>query len=198
MKKFLIAAVAAFMATFAVAGGNIAPVEPIEKAPVTKDLYVGIGLTAYNNYENGDKDFFDDASESEISGGFDVKAGYTFYRVKDISVSVEGQAGTSLWGFLNGYDGSPSTYNYGVYIKPEYDITKEISAYALLGYARAVIDVDGDKEGTSGFAYGIGGAYAINDSVSVYTEYVMLPAFSGGSLDDVNNDKTVLGIAYNW
>ncbi len=197
MKKFLVAAFAVLTMTAGVfAGGDVTTlVEPV--VVQDKNIYVGVGITGYNNYLDGDKDFTGDTLNSEISEGIDAKLGYTFYRLNDIKVSLEGQAGTSLWGFVDDLDGSPSTYNYGAYIKPEYAFNDAISAYALLGYAKATVDLDGyGKEDTTGFSYGIGGAYAFTDSVSAYLEYVMLPAFSEDGFDDINNDKTTFGVAY--
>ena len=190
----MVAAIAAMTVAFA------GPAVEVELAPVTKDFYIGGGIAAYNNYIDGEKDFFDDTIDSEISGGLEIKAGYVFYRATDVKVSVEAQAGSSVWSFINDSVDSPSTYNFAAFIKPEYLITDEASVYALVGYGRSVVDFDnGFKVSENGFAYGAGAEYAVTEDVAVYAEYVMLPAFDTEVVgDDVNNDKATIGVSYKF
>ncbi len=203
MKTIISAATALALTTsIALAGGSIAPVETTvvttEVAPieVNKDFYVGIGITAPTTYLDGQKDFFEDRRDSEISGGLEVKAGYVFYRNEDISVAIEGQAGRSYWGFDND---DLYTYDYAAFIKPMYAFGNT-SVYGLAGFAKSGI-ADGSSDDSiqeNGFAYGIGAEYAVTETVAVYADYTMLPAFTDDVFEDINNDKVALGINYKF
>jgi len=193
MKKILGAALAVLTMTFA--GGDIAPVADISTADTSKDFYVGGGITAYTHYLDGEKDFFDDAEFSEISGGLEGKAGYTFYRDGAFGAAIEGQIGRSFWGM--DLDSVDYVYNYGAYVKPSWDFTQTINGYALLGYARTGIEYDGDLDMTEdGFSYGIGANYKLDNTWSIYGEYVMLPSFKIEGIDDIDNDKITFGATY--
>ena len=193
MKKILMAAVAAM--TMAFAGGNITPIEPQVVVPTTNDFYVGAGISAYTLYVDGEKDFFNDTDESEIAGGLEAKLGYVFYRNGAFSTAIEGQIGRTMWGMDS--DDIDYTYNYGVFVKPTYNFTNDISAYALLGYARVGIEFDDDSYHEDGFSYGIGAEYTLTTEWSVYGEYVMLPEFDA-DIDDIENDKITIGVNYKF
>ena len=196
MTKFITAAVAA--STIAMAGGDIV----VESTPVPfTGAYIGGGLTIPQTYVDGEKSFFEDDINNETGVGVGGNLGYVFYNTGDWSVAVEGRAAISV----ASYDITPfdaDTYNYGVYLKPEvyFDLSGyKFGAYALAGWASVTVEDDFDSEDTDGFAYGLGGEYFATETLSVFVDYTMLPAFDT-DVDgiNVNNDQFMIGINYRW
>ncbi len=197
MKKFVLAAFAVItMSAMAFAGGAVAPIEePVVVEEVSKDFYVGAGVTGLTTYIDGQKDYTEDTFDSEVSAGLEIKAGYVFYRDNAVSVAIEAQAGRSFWGF--GENDDLYTYDYAAFIKPAYAFGDK-SIYALVGYAKSGI-TDGDETyQENGLAYGVGAEYAFTDTVAVYIDYTMLPAFTEDGFSDINNDKVALGVNYSF
>ena len=192
MKTILSLAAIAAMTTALVAGPTVEEIV----VETSKDFYVGAGITGLTTYVDGEKDYFDDTLNSEISGGLEIKAGYVFYRADAVSVAVEAQAGRSFWGF--GEDDDLYVYDYAAFIKPAYAVTDEVAVYGLLGFAKSAITDGDDTYQENGFAYGIGAEYAVTDEVAIYADYTMLPAFTEDGYEDINNDKIVLGINYKF
>jgi len=202
MKNIVLSAVAVFaMSSFAVAGGDIAPIqEPVVEvpevvAPVTDaGFYVGIGygsLSGDETYTYADISGVSVSVEQD-SRDFDqllLMAGYQF----NSYVTVEGR----YWFGMNDltdnfwYEGQlVMTKNeldaWGIYVKPQYPVTPEFNIYALLGYATTTLDQTAEvntaganpRFSTStdldGFSWGIGASYTFNDSVSIFVDYVSL------------------------
>jgi opacity protein-like surface antigen len=180
MKKFNLSLVAVLaMSTFAVAGGDIAPVEPMVETPMVEEstpgaFYLGLAYGA----ANGDVSWTDTPLSGEpISGSDDtdydtimLQAGYKF----NPYIAVEGR----YW-----FDLDEDVDTWGIYAKPMYPVTDAIDIYALLGYASSDVDyIDAD-----GFSWGLGGAYAFTDNVAVFVDYTSMyddddtVAYVGGS-----------------
>ena len=187
MKKLTlsIAAIAA-MGTFAVAGGDIAPVEPVVETPAVVEtatdagFYVGAayGLANYDmsidvagvGYADGSENF----NEFMILGGYQINK----------YVAIEGRywfgsADDINW-LNNGTNYNTSIDAWGIYVKPMYPVTDSFDIYALLGYGEVdmtikapnadyVSDTDGSDDG---FSWGIGGAYNVNENVAVFVDFV--------------------------
>jgi len=202
MKNIVLSAAAVFaMSSFAVAGGDIAPIqEPVVEvpevvAPVTDaGFYVGIGYGSLSGDETYTYADIAGASVSveQESRDFDqllLMAGYQF----NSYVTVEGR----YWLGMNDlsdnfwYAGElVMTKNeldaWGIYVKPQYPVTPEFNIYALLGYATTTLDQTAEvntagvnpRFSTStdldGFSWGIGASYTFNDSVSIFVDYVSL------------------------
>jgi len=202
MKNIVLSAAAVFaMSSFAVAGGDIAPIqEPVVEvpevvaAPTVGGFYLGLGygylnttadLSATTGYWVNKTNLWDD-SFGEIM----IQAGYKFNEY----VAVEGRYwfGVSNGSWLNpgGTSGSGlpalgqavgdlSFDAYGIYVKPMYPVTPEFNIYALLGYGSIDSTLDGDdnwEDGTDadGFSWGIGVEYAFNENVSVFVDYTVI------------------------
>jgi len=198
MKNIVLSAVAvAAMSTFAVAGGDIAPIEePTVTVPEVVEevadngLYLGLGyavlnttadLTTVNGPFDNTVSLWDD-SFGEIM----LQAGYKF----NSYVAVEGRYwfGVSDGSWLNtgGTDGligsevgDLSFDAYGIYIKPMFPVADGFNIYALLGYAGVDSTLDGDNNweddtDTDGFSWGIGAEYAFSPNVSIFVDYTVL------------------------
>ena len=187
MKNIVLSTVAVLaMSSFAVAGGDIAPVEEpiVVVEPVITDagFYLGLGYS----FMNSDIDFVhtsaitnDHSLGAEYSAVM-FQAGYKFNQY----IAVEGRywLGVSDEGF-SALTTTGSTFDtdataWGVYVKPMYPVTDALDVYALLGYGSASIGgvqvasnqtVDFDAEG---FSWGVGAAYSFTENVSVFLDYV--------------------------
>ena len=184
MKKFNLSLVAVLaMSTFAIAGGDIAPVEPVVEAPVvieedTSAFYLGLGYGASDvNLDidaplhlgyNGDSDTFNTLM---------LQAGYKFNDY--IAVEARYWFGMddndwSLHGFGHRLRQNVTYDAWGIYAKPMYPVTDSFDVYALLGYGAVSFDYtlgDTDFDATDSFSWGLGVAYSFTDSISVFADY---------------------------
>ena len=176
MKKLTLsmAAIAA-AGTFAVAGGDIAPVEPVVETPVVAPsdagFYVGLAYGYVNEEmtrtENGakvtpDLSFDESFSTIMLQGGYKVNP----------YIAVEAR----YWIGLD--DTTPTNYTkavdapegYGLYVKPMYPVTDAFDIYALLGYA----NIDTSINKMDGFSWGLGASYDVTSNVSLFVDYTLL------------------------
>jgi len=212
MKKFNLSLVAVLaMSTFAIAGGDIAPVEPVIEEPIVEvsdaGFYLGLGygwtgLDVTDNLNNGVDD------DSENMGSIMIDAGYKFNQY----IAVEGRYWFGLGasndlGWTNGIPGDIDIDSWGVYVKPMYPVTDAFDIYALLGYggtsvtdnSLAGLTVDAD-----GFSWGLGAAYSFTDNLSVFVDYVSIVDNEGVSAAglgvpfELSVDTVNLGINYKF
>ncbi len=187
MKKFNLSLVAVLaMSTFAIAGGDIAPVEPVVEAPVvieedTSAFYIGIGYGASDidldidgpiGY-NGDSDTFNELM---------LQAGYKF----NDYIAVEGRYWFGIddndWNMhLRPHGIKPRqdvTYDaWAIYVKPMYPVTESFDVYALLGYGAVSFDYtfgDTDFDDTDSFSWGLGVDYSFTENISVFADYTSM------------------------
>ena len=194
MKKFNLSLVAVLaMSTFAIAGGDIAPVEEpvvmVEESVVEDNgFYLGLAYSATSI----DADGFD-AGNIAVGGSNDadsfmVQAGYKF----NPYIAVEGR----YWNGNNGVDA------YGIYAKPMYPVSDSFDVYALLGYGNAGADpVDGYIGSTSlddsTFQWGLGASYAFTDSFAIFVDYVELYNSDTNNVD-WSVDAVNVGVTYQF
>ena len=190
MKKLLMALIATVSIVFA--GGGIAPVEPSVPVQVVKDktgFYVGVGLTANQEYVRGESNWFNDDAKAETGYGYNLIAGYKFVQMGDFGASVEARYGQGVWDD-NGLD----TAQYFVAVKPDYALADTFTIYALAGYGRS------DFKGLStrdGFVYGGGVEYALTDSFGVFGDYVVNPYVKIAD-EKIENDVITIGVNYKF
>jgi len=212
MKKLNLSLAAIFaMGTFAVAGGDIAPVEPVVEEPVvvasTGNFYIGLAYGYLNtqstvdytppgrgtlSYTALDDDF------SEVM----IQAGYNFNEY----IAVEGRYWFGMSSTINynniapGLGDQDTTIDaWGIYVKPQYPVTEAFNIYALLGYGGADVTIDNVggtglqyvSDSVDGFSWGLGASYAITDNVSLFVDYVSIYDDS----NDYYNPST--GYSYN-
>ncbi len=196
MKKFNLSLVAVLaMSTFALAGGDIAPVEPvIEETPVEYDasaFYIGIGYSGMQADLDSNFDLID--GNSDTFNQVLLLAGYSFNKY----VAIEGRYafGTDNkdWNYGNwrhplvtNQDISADQWN--IFVKPMYPVTDNFDVYALLGYGETSFDFawgETDMGDTGGFAWGVGVKYDFTDNWSMFVDYVDQ---EDGNLDDYHYD----------
>jgi opacity protein-like surface antigen len=220
MKNIVLSAVAVLaMSSFAVAGGDIAPVEEpvVVPEPVVTDsgFYIGgaygyltnnVDLTGSVQDQNGN---FHDASVNLMDDShseFMIDAGYKFNQY----VAVEGRywIGVSDDNWL-----SPAGQNYtgevdawGIYVKPMYPVTDAFDIYALLGYADVTYEATHtNASGTTytetypdlnGFSWGLGASYSFTDNIGLFIDYTSLYDDSSsrplaGTNSSITTDNTI-------
>ena len=191
MKKFNLSLVAVLaMSTFAVAGGDIAPVEePVVVVPEviapSGAFYLGLayGLQDNQMIVSDDLNVFQDVTVFDhTQNSVMLQAGYKFNEY----VAVEGR----YWfGMDETFNFDNETYDvsadsWGIYVKPMYPVTDAFDIYALLGYGSSEYSysqkfanhahIDNSTDALDGFSWGLGGAYSFTDNVAVFVDYVSL------------------------
>ena len=212
MKKFNLTLVAVLaMSTFAVAGGDIAPVEPIVETPVIVEednsaFYLGLGYGYFAEKVELGAPFNEDETFDMNSVMF--QAGYQFNKY----VAAEGRywLGVSdLKGDNETLTGDFSTW--GIYVKPQYPVAEAFNIYALLGYASTELKFDAGQ-GTEyfdsdSFSWGLGAEYLFTENVSVFVDYTALAytdefKSNGVTLPkntvDVTIDTVNVGVSYKF
>jgi hypothetical protein len=174
MKKIIMSTVAATM-TFA--GGNIAPVEPVEvavevAAPVESGFYVGAG---YSYIDTTVKAYGLSADEGIDAGT--ILAGYDVNKYFAIEGRYAFSADVDFGNARADFDGDV----WGIFAKPQYPVNEDFKVYALLGYGETSLVNDGGS-----FQYGLGGAYSVTEKVAVFADWVR-------AYDDEDEITYVLG-----
>jgi len=200
MKKLTlsIAAIAA-MSTFAMAGGDIAPVEPVVETPVVAPatdagFYVG---AAYGlmGIDYSDPTYSFDTSHD----AFMFQAGYKI----NPYVAVEGRywTGSSDDYTTGGTNYSTEVDAWGIYVKPMYPVTEEFDIYALLGYGDTdpsnTKDASWPTYDTDGFQWGLGASYDVTSNIAVFVDYTELYNDTQNN-EDMTIDSWNFGVTYKF
>lgn len=215
MKKFNLSLVTVLaMSTFAIAGGDIAPVEPVvevEEPVVVEDrgFYLGLGY----GFLSADRDTYIPALNITTNKGTEdydqimLQAGYKF----NSYIALEGRWWLGLsdnaWATIsnNAIQSVGEIDAWGIYAKPMYPVTRGLDIYALLGYAETTYDITNSVTGSQdldGFSWGLGASYEFNNKFSVYIDYTELYSDSynnsvGWEIDDTI-DVTTIGVSYRF
>ena len=215
MKKLTLSLVTILAtSTFAIAGGDIEPVEPmvpavvVDEAPAsTGGLYLGI---AYG-YETLTIDRASGGNLiDEQFGSIMLDAGYKFNQY----VAVEGRywAGISSSNDLAWRTGLPSDVTvdaWGVYLKPMFPVSNQFNIYGLVGYGSAdatyepsntLISISSDS--VSGFSWGVGADYALTNNWSVFVDYTSIIDGEDGNTDRIITEDSLdtvnIGVNYQF
>jgi len=219
MKNIVLSAVAVLaMSSFAVAGGDIAPVEEpvVVPEPVVTDSGFYLGL-AYSLLDTSStiRDTVTGDSETLWDTNFDdimVQAGYKFNQY----VAIEGRYWFGMDETINLTNGD--TYDvsadaWGLYVKPMYPVTDAFDIYALLGYGSTSYDYSkklsshgfeaNSSDDFDGFSWGLGAAYSFTDNVAVFVDYVSLyHETDGTNVADIDIDNDIdtwnFGVTYSF
>ncbi len=220
MKKIVLSTITVLaMSTFAVAGGDVAPV--VEETPVVPEavmddsgFYLGVAasfVTLKNEAEtagtlNGHDIFIGDTSEFSHSDTM-LQVGYKF----NPYIAVEGRywfTGDPKSRPFAGLISTEVDYDaWALYVKPMYPVTDSLDVYALLGYGSLDYDmiftygpntlpVTYDNSFTD-FSYGIGLSYAFTESFSVFADYTRFYDDTN-NFDFLNTDIDINTVLSSW
>ncbi len=210
MKNIVLSVVAALaMSSFAVAGGNIAPVEVAETPIIIEEdngaFYLGLGYGVFNEEVEVDSVSYDEAFDM---GTVMFQVGYKF----NDYIAVEGR----YWLGIDDLEGDNDTLtgdfsSWGIYVKPMYPVTEAFDVYALLGYASTTLDFDDNQKllylDTDSFSWGIGAEYTFTENLSLFVDYTVLgytDEFTLNGIDlptdevDVTIDTINFGVTYTF
>lgn len=203
MKKFTLSATAILaMSAFAIAGGDIAPVEPIietYEVPVMNDSGFYVGL-AYG-YADISDDYIGSTEQLTtaplLSYGkhednfntYMLQAGYKFNQYLAVEGRFWDSVGDGDWtdrytlpdgSVVNNEETCSNFTAWGIYVKPMYPVTEEFDVYALLGYGNVDLSTDFGHDtkfldmDEDGFQWGLGASYELTDNLAVFVDYVNL------------------------
>ncbi len=180
MKKFLSTALVA--STIAMAGGDAAPVTPIETPNTLNGFYIGAGYT----YLDDTLGFYGvDLTDSQNAGT--ILGGYNY----NDYIAFEGRyTFTSDFDIDRGYVNA-SGDTWGIYVKPQYPVSDDFKVYALLGYGDVKYIDNGD-----GFQYGLGAAYSATKNVELFADWTRLYDDDLAQNVDYTVDAFTVGINY--
>lgn len=176
MKKkcLLLLSVIATLQTFSYAGGNIAPVVPVEPVPVKHaavPIYIGTGFVAgrYNasNYE-------------DVTYGAMLRAGYEWNQY----IGLEARYIGTFWdeGALYGQ----KLESFGLFVKPMLPLNENFNMYGLLGYSWTQTQTSGLLNSSiddNGFSAGLGLEYDLSDMRDDYDRNIYYPEGFDGQAD---------------
>ena len=198
------------MSTFAIAGGDIEPVEPmvpavvVETPTVKTGPYIGIAY-GYEKLtidrENGGNLL------DEKFGSILLDAGYKFNKY----LAVEGRywAGINSSNDLAWRSGIPSDITvdaWGIYAKPMFPVTSNVNIYGLVGYGSADATYEPNNnititsDSTTGFSWGVGADVSVAENWSIFIDYTSIIDAEGGNLDAINTEDSLntvnIGVNY--
>ena len=212
MKNIVLSAVAVLaMSSFAVAGGDIAPVEEpvVVVEPVITDggFYLGLAYSLMNvDLSVTGEDLYGSYDQNLVDEDFNeimLQAGYKF----NSYVAVEGRYWFGLDSTVDALSSAVTGDAYddtsfdawGIYVKPMYPVTDAFDIYALLGYASTEMSHDVyahrnnnidrvtvKSDSLDGFSWGLGGAYSFTDNLAVFVDYVSVYDDSNNLADTAN------------
>jgi len=218
MTRFNLSLVTVFaMSTFAIAGGDVAPIEtavvPIateEVAPISYDnngFYVGIGY-GYNNVQL-DSSATGNKIDDYDFGSIMLDMGYKI----NSYIAIEGRYWSGInssndLAWKNNINSDVTVDAWGIYAKPMYPVSEKFDMYALLGYgsADATYDIPNansiETDSSEGFSWGLGAEYSMSNSVSIFIDYTSVidgESTKTGVLATDNSVETInFGVNYQF
>ena len=130
-------------------------------------------------------------------------------RLKDMTYGLALRAGVDIIDYigielryLNTFveEDFSSMDHYGLYLKPHFEITPEVSVYGLIGYGKTTVDYEvGRRNSTlskSDVAYGAGLEFALQDNIGVWADISHL--LSGEGKFDTDLNVATVGVLYRF
>lgn len=206
MKKLLLPFAIVATSNLLMAGGELQKaVEPVVNIPTIEEevsdnnhFYIGLGLSAISARDASvNANLFDGKAGQDRLGNVDLLAGYEFHR----HFAVEGRYNTTI----AKSDSIDTMDSWSIFAKPKYPVTEEFTLYGLLGYGNVQLDgADGSiaDMDESGFQWGLGLSYMINENFDLFADYKFLAdefdgVFSNGATE-VSVDSLTAGVIYKF
>lgn len=202
MNTIKLSAVAVLLSsTFAMAGGDISPVEPnievpsVETEKTKSGFYAGLGYSCMQ--------LTHDTPDLEVTAmtALSVSAGYNINKF----LAVEGRYTASIGdleykNWNTEIDEKWDMSNIGLYLKPQFNVAS-VGMYALLGYGQTTFD-NGTSYSVDGLQYGLGITATATKDINVYVDYRRL--FDDSEFDTYVSDRDTavnsftVGVNYNF
>jgi opacity protein-like surface antigen len=170
--------------------------KPVPTPVSAGNFYVGGAVAAMAARSNCEGDRANVFAEEE---GQDRQVGITGILGYDFMDYLGAELRASM-GVSGEDDGAEKIQQYGIYLKPNYDITDAINLYGLLGYSSVNMSdcfllANSDPDNTnSGFSYGAGLDYGVTENISVFTDIVNYLRDD----DKASTWGTNIGLKYNF
>jgi len=129
--------------------------------------YGGLGLS-FGSLSSGSTSIFSQDIGNNRMMGLSVLAGYNINKY----VATEARALIST-----GYDDSVDFTSWGIYIKPQYEVYKDVKIYSLIGYGSidaSKINSEDLKVNSGSAQLGIGADYKLGKNFKVFADYLYL------------------------
>lgn len=173
MKKIVLAlSTIATLSTSLFAGGDIALVPPaVIEIPAgdNSSFYAGAGLSALSVRDAAvSMNIFSAKDGQERLGNITFLAGYNYNKY----IALEGRYTTSITS-----EDRLKMSGWGLFVKPQYPITTDISIYGLLGFGGAKlkqVNNSGVNVSGSGLQWGVGASYNITQNIALFADYTSL------------------------
>ena len=204
------------ISTFAIAGGNVAPIET-EVAPITTEVevapvenngfYIGIAY-GYSNVQL-DNSLTGNKVDDYDYGSILLDIGYKI----NPYISIEGRYWAGInsnndLAWKNHIDSDVTVDAWGIYAKPTYPVSDKFDIYALVGYGSgdASYDIPNagtiDSENSEGFSWGLGAEYQMSNNVALFIDYTSVidgESTKTGLLATDNSVETInFGVNYKF
>jgi len=188
--------------TFALAGGDIAPVQPyvetpavvVEEASQLTGLYAGLAYSCMQLTK-------DTPDETYMGSGVSASVGYNinpYLAVEARYTATLGDLAYKTWNVDE--DRNADMANIGIYLKPQFNMGS-FGAYGLIGYGQTTFD-NGNSYSVDGVQYGAGLSVDATDNVQLFVDYRRLyddVDFDGLAVDtDVAANSWSLGANYKF
>lgn len=189
----------AIISNIAMAGGNIASVEPEVNIPQKEVVVVDDNVKYSGFYAGGALSYLRQNDIDELRGhALTLIGGYYFNKY----IGVEARYTRSITDMdqdngLNVISSDDTLSNLGIYVKPMYNITTGFSLYGLAGYGKAKA---GDLE-ESGMQWGLGSKYELANGIGFFVDYMNF--YDGDDFDtqvaqDAFFSSTNVGATYTF
>jgi len=216
MKKF----------TFSVAALVLISASVVASESTNTGFYVGAAVSSIQNEFAAKSHYYYYEEDSDMAKGDTdhvgamLQLGYKFNPYIAVETRYWATGGRS-WQDLENWSSDPDDSfetkfdAMGLYLKPMYPVANGFDVYGLLGFALMNYDLTYISNGEeyahcnfsdTSFSYGVGASYAINDSLTLFADYVRLyddkiTVFSSSyshDYADITTDTFNFGLAYKF
>ena len=189
MKKITLSVISVLVLSgLSFAGGNVAPIIPMEEPlaeTVESGFYIGLGYNYLTSNRTAVLNDPADTRNGQVVKNTDstannvmLQVGYQFNQY----FALEGRYTASVGDFslthqhLNGLeeDADIDLSHMGIYLKPMYPVG-DFSVYGLLGYGKIEREFNEEPRHSwdgDGFQWGAGLQYAVKDNIFIFADYV--------------------------
>lgn len=187
MKNIIIASLAIIaMSTPTFAGGDLIPENSNSITDVGLESkghgYLGIGYSSISLEIETDRTY----------DAVNIIAGYKFHEY--FSTELRYNYGVES-------DNDLKVENIALYLKPQYALNDNFEVYGLLGYGK----ISARQTSDSGFQFGLGAEYFVNDKISIFADYTTLyddVLEEVSNLPNNNHESTIssinIGVNYHF